>query len=155
MVGLVVVAKTGGSAFVTLLPLLLIFVVFYLVLIRPQQRRVRSHQQLVETLDPGDEVVTIGGIFGTIVELEDTHVILELWDGTQVKFLRSAISRKVVSEQQAELDEEPEETLLVEDEKGEVALGEASDIQHDPEEEKEGPASSERPSRRRKGRESA
>lgn len=86
------------SGLVTLLPFVLIFVVMYFLMVRPQKRRAQEQQRLLSSLEPGDEVVTIGGVFGDIVEVEDGDVILELYDGTQVKFLRSAIARKVVAE---------------------------------------------------------
>ena len=80
-----------------LFPVLMI-VVFYFLLIRPQQRRMREHRALVSTLSLEDEVITAGGIFGRIVRLGDEAVEVELVDGARMKVLRSAISRKIVPE---------------------------------------------------------
>lgn len=96
---------------VTLLPFVLIFVVMYFLMVRPQQKRAQEQRRLVSSLEPGDEVVTIGGVFGDIVEVEDAEVILELYDGTQVKFLRSAIARKVVPEDAVDAIDELDDDL--------------------------------------------
>ena len=87
--------SSGGSPLGLLLPLVVLFVVFYFFLIRPQQKRARQQQNLLTELHPGDEVVTIGGLFAEIVVVADDHVILEMYDGTQAKFLKSAISRRL------------------------------------------------------------
>lgn len=95
---------------VTLLPFVLIFVVMYFLMVRPQQKRAQEQRRLISSLEPGDEVVTIGGIFGDLVEVDDAEVILEVYDGTQMRFLRSAIARKVVPEDAAdEIDEVDDE----------------------------------------------
>lgn len=94
---------------VTLLPFVLIFVVMYFLMVRPQQKRAQEQRRLVSSLEPGDEVVTIGGLFGDIVEVEDAEVILEVYDGTQVRFLRSAIARKVVPEDAEDAVDEVDE----------------------------------------------
>lgn len=78
-----------------ILPVLLLLVVMYMLLIRPQQRRVRQHQAVVSSLDVGDEVITAGGVFGTIRSIDDTSVVLEVADGVRVRFLRGAISQRV------------------------------------------------------------
>lgn len=75
------------------LPILLIL--FYLLLIRPQQQRARAQQRLMSSIGVGDRVVTIGGIVGTIVELRGDHVVVEMIDGARVEFLRQAVSRKL------------------------------------------------------------
>ncbi|MBX7161869.1 MAG: preprotein translocase subunit YajC [Acidimicrobiia bacterium] len=78
----------------------------YFLMVRPQKKRADEQRRLIASLEPGDEVVTIGGVFGDIVEIQDAEVILEVYDGTQVRFLRSAIARKVVPEDAAdEIDE--------------------------------------------------
>ena len=81
-----------------LLPLILIFGLFYLMLIRPQRRRAQQHQSLVNALEPGDEVVTIGGLYGTVASLTDDDVELEVSPGTTLRFVKSAIARKVIEE---------------------------------------------------------
>ncbi len=68
-------AQSGGEAggFLSLVPLILIFVLFYFLLIRPQQKRAKKHKQLVASLKVGDEVVTSGGLVGKITILQDTE----------------------------------------------------------------------------------
>ena len=82
----------SGSAWMQLLPLVLIFVVFYFLLIRPQSKRQKEHKKMLEALDKGDEVVTNGGLFGTISDLGDNFVQLDVADGVSVKIQRQAIA---------------------------------------------------------------
>jgi preprotein translocase subunit YajC len=78
-----------------LVVLVLMFGVFYVVLIRPQKRRAQAHQALVESLDVGDEVITIGGMFGTIKQIGDEKLELEIAPGTTLNLLKSAVARRV------------------------------------------------------------
>ena len=82
----------AGSGFAGLIPLLLMFVVFYFILIRPQQKTARKHQDFVKNLKMGDRVVTSGGLHGTVSGLTDTTVTLEIADKVRVKVTRSAIA---------------------------------------------------------------
>jgi preprotein translocase subunit YajC len=84
----------GGAqpnAFVQLLPLVLIFVVFYFLLIRPQAKRAKEHKAMVAALAVGDEVVTAGGILGKVTETGDQFLTVELADGVRVKVQRHTI----------------------------------------------------------------
>jgi len=78
------------------LPLLLIVAVFYLLIIRPQQRKVRSHQTLVKSVDVADRVVTVGGIHGTVTEIDDETMRLEIAPGVVITMARSAIGTRLV-----------------------------------------------------------
>jgi preprotein translocase subunit YajC len=78
-----------------LLWLALMFGAFYLLLLRPQRRQVTAHRELMASLAVGDEVMTMGGIFGRINHLDDEVVDLEVSPGTSLRIARSAISRKV------------------------------------------------------------
>jgi preprotein translocase subunit YajC len=80
-----------------LAPLWLIFMLgaFYMLLIRPQRRQVAAHRALMSSLSIGDEVMTMGGIFGRIRSLETDVVDLEVAPGTSLRVARTAISRKV------------------------------------------------------------
>jgi len=80
------------STLAQFLPLILIFVVFYFLLIRPQMKRAKEHKQLVSGLNKGDEVVTNGGMLGKIADLNDSFVTLELAEGVQIKIQRHAIA---------------------------------------------------------------
>ncbi len=76
-----------------LLPLILIFVVFYFLLIRPQQKRAKEHRAMVAALSAGDEVVTSGGILGRVTDVGDQFVTVEVADGVQVKLQRHTVSQ--------------------------------------------------------------
>lgn len=75
-----------------LLPFVILFVVFYFLLIRPQSKRVKEHKTMVEALQKGDEVVSNGGLLGKIVELGENFVVVELADNVQVKLQRQAVA---------------------------------------------------------------
>ena len=81
----------GGSGLTGLIPLLLMFVVFYFILIRPQQKTAKRHQEFIKNLKMGDRVVTSGGLHGSVTGLTDTTVTLEIADKVRVKVTRSAI----------------------------------------------------------------
>lgn len=86
---------SGGLAsfFVQMLPLILIFVIFYFLLIRPQQKKQKEHRQMLEALKKGDKVITTGGIYGTIEYLSPTTVTLRVApDNVKIKMSRNAIA---------------------------------------------------------------
>lgn len=81
-------------------PLILLFVIFYFLLIRPQQKQQKNRQEMLKNLKKGDRVVTIGGIHGVIKEIDDTMLSLRVADNLNLKFSRAAIDR--VLEEDAE-----------------------------------------------------
>lgn len=85
-----------GNPLSSLFFLVLLFVIFYFMLIRPQRRRAQQHQRLLESLEPGDEVVTIGGLYGTITSMGEEDVELEVAQGTTMRFLKSAVARRIM-----------------------------------------------------------
>ena len=86
-------APGGGFDIMTLLPLVLIFVVFYFLLIRPQQKKVKEHREMLGKLRRGDKVVTNGGIVGQIMKVvSENELDLEIADGVRVRVLRGMIS---------------------------------------------------------------
>lgn len=96
----VFLAQEGGDGG-SLLPLLLIvalFAIFWLVLIRPQQKRRREATQMQGNLSDGDQVVTVGGLHGTIAELDDQTIILETSEGVFSRYERGAVARVVPPE---------------------------------------------------------
>jgi preprotein translocase subunit YajC len=99
-------ASTAANPAATFIPILLMVAVFYFLLIRPQQRRMRQQRSLIEALDVGDEVLTIGGLFGTIRAIRDDELEVELTPGVTVRLLKSAIARRVVDEAMQEQEEE-------------------------------------------------
>jgi preprotein translocase subunit YajC len=81
------------SALIQFLPLVLIFVVFYFLLIRPQQRKAKDQKSMLDALRRGDRVVTGGGIIGTVARVENPEeVTVDIADGVRVRVLRSTIS---------------------------------------------------------------
>jgi preprotein translocase subunit YajC len=109
----------------SLIFLVLLIGIFYFMLIRPQRRRVQQHQQLVQSLDVGDEIVTIGGLHGTIATIGDDDLQVEVAPGVKLRFVKSAVARVVVENLDADEEEEEEEddaaepktTAAVEDDK--------------------------------------
>jgi preprotein translocase subunit YajC len=89
-----VVAQMGpaGGGFEQFLPLLLILVVFYFLLIRPQQRQAREHRKMIEELKKNDQVITAGGIYGRIEELQGDSLRLEIAPGVIVKHEKRQIA---------------------------------------------------------------
>ncbi len=91
----------GGepSFLVSLLPLILIFAVFWFLLIRPQQKRMRDHRAMVEATKKGDEIVTSGGIFGKVSRvIDDNAVEVEIAQNVKVKLLRGTISENLTQQ---------------------------------------------------------
>jgi preprotein translocase subunit YajC len=77
----------------TMVPLLLLFGIFYFLLIRPQQQRVKAHQQLVESVKRGDTVVTAGGMVGRVAKVKDDgEIMVEIADNVQVRILKSTLT---------------------------------------------------------------
>ncbi len=81
-----------------LMPLVLLFVVFYFLLIRPQQKRAKQQKAFIENLKKGDKVITSGGLYGTITGITDTEVTLEIAEKVRVKVLKGAIASQVKGE---------------------------------------------------------
>jgi preprotein translocase subunit YajC len=83
-----------------LLPFILMFVILYLLLIRPQQKKHRVHQQMLQTLKKGDRVLTTGGLFGTVVGIKEKEnvVVLRLAENVKVEVQKGAISAKIYKE---------------------------------------------------------
>jgi preprotein translocase subunit YajC len=85
-------APAGGDAgFMGLLPIVLMFVLLYFLMIRPQMKRAKEHKQMVEALQKGDEVLTSGGVVGRITVMGDAYVSLEIAPGIEVSVQRSAV----------------------------------------------------------------
>jgi len=87
-------AAAGGdmqSTLMSMLPLLLMFVVLYFVMIRPQMKKQKEHRAMIDALAKGDEVVTAGGFLGKVSKLGDAYVGIELATGVEVQMQRSAV----------------------------------------------------------------
>ncbi len=87
-------APAGGdlmSSITGMLPLLLMFVVLYFIMIRPQMKRQKEHKAMLEALAKGDEIATAGGLLGRVTQLGETHLSLEVASGVVVQLQRSAV----------------------------------------------------------------
>lgn len=85
-------AAPQGGGLMSFLPLIIIFVIFYFLLIRPQMKRAKEHRQLVSNLAVGDEVVTTGGLLGRITNVGETFLTVELADNVVVRIQKHAVS---------------------------------------------------------------
>lgn len=86
----------------SLLLLAMMMAIFYFMLVRPQRKRVAEHMQLVSTLAPGDEVVTIGGVYGFVNRVEDDMVWLEVSEGVEIRCSKQAVSKRIEPAQESE-----------------------------------------------------
>ena len=84
-------ASPSGDLFGMLLPIAMIFVVFYFLLLRPQQKKQKEMRAMIDAVKRGDRVVTSGGILGTVAKVEDREVVLEIADNVRVKALKAMI----------------------------------------------------------------
>lgn len=87
-------ASGGAAAFAQFLPIVLIFVIFYFLLIRPQQKKMKDHRAMVEALRRGDQVVTSGGIVAKVSKVQDDGMVeVEIADGVKVKVVKHTITQ--------------------------------------------------------------
>lgn len=100
-------STTNTNPLVGFLPIILLVVVFYFFMIRPQRNRMRQHQELLGALEIGDEVETISGIYGTIRSMDDESFSIEISPGTTVRMSRGAVRRKVWQEDDEETSDSP------------------------------------------------
>ena len=82
---------TGGDSFLSFLPLIIIFVVFYFLLNRPQSKKQKEHQEMISSLEVGNEVVTAGGVLGKIKEINEQYVQLQISENVIIKVQRHTI----------------------------------------------------------------
>ncbi|MBI4386723.1 MAG: preprotein translocase subunit YajC [Elusimicrobia bacterium] len=85
--------QPAPNPLLSFLPIAAIFLIFYLLVIRPQQRQTKEHQKMLEALKKGDRVLTSGGLYGTVAGFRGTDVELKISENTKVLVARSAISR--------------------------------------------------------------
>ena len=90
----------SGQGITQFIPLILIFIIFYFFLIRPQQKRVKDHKAMVESLKRGDEVITSGGIIGIVDRvMEDDRIEVTIGESTKVQIIRSTITSLLKKEE--------------------------------------------------------
>lgn len=85
-------AEGGSGAFAGFIPLILMFVIFYFLLIRPQQKRTKEHRQMITNLKKGDRIITSGGLHGKITGLDENTMTVEIADKVRVKVARSNVA---------------------------------------------------------------
>ncbi len=88
-------AGAQGSGIATFVPLILMFVIFYFLLIRPQQKKAKEHQEMIGNLQKGDKVVTSGGIHGVVTKVDDSVVTMEIADKIKIKVTRANVAVKM------------------------------------------------------------
>ena len=87
-----ILLQAGGSGIMGFLPMILIIVVFYFFMIRPQMKKAKDHKKYIEELKKGDRVITNAGIHGRIIELNDTTFLIEVESGARIRFDKTAVS---------------------------------------------------------------
>ena len=90
-------AGQGAGGFSGFIPLILMFVIFYFLLIRPQQKKTKEHREMISNLKKGDRVITSGGIYGRITGMDENTLTIEIADKVRVKLARGNIGARVQS----------------------------------------------------------
>ena len=88
-------AQAQGSLLTSLLPLVVLFAIFYFLIIRPQQKQAKDHKAMIEGLKKGDKIITSGGLMADVVKAEEDYVKAKLNDDTVVKVSKEFIARKI------------------------------------------------------------
>ncbi len=89
-------APAEGEQMASLLPFVFIFAIFYFLLIRPQQKRLKAHAQMIAEVQKGDQVVTAGGIVGKVAALEgEEHVMVQIASGVEIKVVKATLSQVI------------------------------------------------------------
>jgi preprotein translocase subunit YajC len=121
---------SGGAGWEGLIPLILLFVIFYFLLIRPQQKKVKEHRKLVSEIQKGDEVITYGGIGGKIRDLDEAFCDLEIAPNVVVKVDRQNIARLLPKGTLKGTAMKAENKNVTPDDEAEIDLTEKTDKQN-------------------------
>jgi preprotein translocase subunit YajC len=97
-------AGNGAAGFTGFIPLILMFVIFYFLLIRPQQKKTKEHREMIASLKKGDRIITSGGIYGRITGLDDSTLTVEIADKVRVKVARGNVGGKIQAASQEPTD---------------------------------------------------
>ncbi len=92
----------GAGGFSSLIPIILMFVIFYFLLIRPQQKKTKEHREMITKLKKGDRIITSGGLHGRITAVGETTMTVEIADKVRVKVARSNVAQVVQSSSQSQ-----------------------------------------------------
>jgi len=88
-------AAGGGAAFAQFIPLILVFLIMYFLIMRPQQKKMKQHREMIAALKKGDSVITQGGIIGKVVAVRDEEVEVEIAQGVRIRVVRPTIAQVV------------------------------------------------------------
>jgi len=92
-------AAQGGGGASGLIMMVIIFAIFYFILIRPQQKKMKEHKKMVEDLKKGDEIITSGGIYGTVEGVTPDTLTVKIAEGTKVKVTRGSVAAVVTEKE--------------------------------------------------------
>lgn len=98
-------AESGTNPLVSLLPLILIFAVFYFLMIRPQNKRRREQLQMQSSVEPGSRVLTTNGMYATVVEVDDDGLVLEIAPGVEARFVKQSVMQVLTDDEDLGSDE--------------------------------------------------
>ena len=84
-----------GNPIIGFLPLILLVVIFYFFIIMPQNKKQKQHQEMLNSLQKGDRILTVGGIIGTVVGVDDEKVVIKVGDGTKLEIAKGFVSQKL------------------------------------------------------------
>ncbi|MCP3872215.1 MAG: preprotein translocase subunit YajC [Desulfobacteraceae bacterium] len=87
--------QAGQGGIMGFLPIIILFVIFYFLLIRPQQKKAKEHREMISSLKKGNRIITSGGIYGTIQSLDDTTIGLEIAEKVKIKISRGNVAAMV------------------------------------------------------------
>jgi preprotein translocase subunit YajC len=87
--------QQGGSLIGSLLPLIVLFAIFYFLIIRPQQKQAKQHKEMIENMKKGDKIVTSGGLIVEVVKVEEEFFKVKNSDGTEMKLAKDYVARKL------------------------------------------------------------
>lgn len=94
-------APGAGPSILSFVPLILIALIFYLLVLRPQQQKAKEHRELISRLKVGDRVVTSAGMYGEVVGVDDTTLMVKVANGVEIRFVRSAVTTVLSADQDA------------------------------------------------------
>ncbi len=89
--------QQAPSPLISFVPLIAIFIIFYFLLIRPQQKKIKMHQKMVDAVKKSDNIITSSGIYGSVASVGDTTLEIKIADNVRIKILKSAVSEVISS----------------------------------------------------------
>jgi preprotein translocase subunit YajC len=90
----------GPSLWTSFIPILFIFVIFYFLLIRPQQKKQKQHQEMISAVKKGDRIITNGGIYGTVADVKEHVIVLKIAEEVKIELVRSSIATVIARKEE-------------------------------------------------------